>query len=188
MTKLETLSKLVQLRKAKLVNFSTIRVFNPDPSLWFDISIIDTLKIRVVSGTHPYFRSLDVGDLDEPGIQGLAFTRGFFKPLSLDFDLDRPMSPFDFVSQRVIVEDASVGILDIDGHEERARKILNRYHNDIIDFLRREYEKRVPFDLLGISTHHVGDDNILDFAFSTELNKKLYNDRPFPGAYIYIPL
>jgi len=139
----------LQMREAekqkKIVrNFMRIRIHDPNPKLWYSIQKKSNGYYYIVNEKvkkSTKFVILDVGDIEESGIQGLAFVRGV--PKRYAKRINDAIFPRNWSSQAILIEYAILKVKHSDLLKKQIKAVYKRYGKDIINFLEREYDKPI---------------------------------------------
>lgn len=139
----------LQIREAekqkKIVrNFMRIRIHDPNPKLWYSIQKKSDGYYYIVNEKEKKsikFVILDVGDIEESGIQGLAFVRGVPKKYAKRINV--AVFPRNWSSQAILIEYAILKVKHSDLLKKQIKAVYRRYGKDIITFLEREYDKPI---------------------------------------------
>lgn len=120
-------------------NFMRIRIIEPDKELWHSIRKRKGFYYVVKEGEKgsTKFIILDIGDLEEKGIQGIAFVRGV--PKEYKKKINATIFPNDWKSQSIRAEYRLIKASYSDPPEKQIKAVLKKYKKDIINFLEREY-------------------------------------------------
>jgi hypothetical protein len=122
-------------------NFMEIRIHSPSSEKWESIIKRGKYYYKTTKEKGHRFITLDIGDLEEEGIQGIAFIRGV--PKTMGYKIGEKIAWDDFRSQAIRVEFDAVGINPLDSSKERIRKVMKEYRNTIKVFLERETSKKI---------------------------------------------
>ncbi|MFX1453752.1 MAG: hypothetical protein ACFFDB_00120 [Promethearchaeota archaeon] len=119
--------------------FMRIRILDPAPKDWHSIKKKGK-SYYIVKENEKFstrFVILDVGDIDEPGIQGLAFVRGV--PKEQELKIGDKVKTENWKSQAIRIEYWKIKSSNEEPPESQIEKALKRYKKDIINFLDNEY-------------------------------------------------
>lgn len=138
--------------------FMKIRILDPNKKFWHKIRKMRRYYYKVADNEKgSYFVTLDVGDLEEPGIQGLAFIRGFPKNIKT-FKVSHRFSKNDWKqysrTQAIRIEYERINVNEKTSVKRKIKQALKYYRKDIISFLSREYE----FEIKDIQIFEKGKD------------------------------
>jgi len=133
--------KINLVTKTNSINFMRIRVLPPEPKDWYSIKKKGKYYYFVKEGEGSKFITLDVGDLDEPKVQGLAFIRGF--PRIAQFEIGEKVNWKYAKTQSVIAEYSALKVKNTDRKEKQIKAFLRKYKEDVVKFLSREYDKEI---------------------------------------------
>ena len=120
-------------------NFMRIRILEPDYEDWYSLKkkgryyYIASDSDKETSK----FITLDIGDLKEKGIQGIAFIRGV--PKSIELKAGSKINTKDWRSQAIRIEYSKIKSSGQDHPLDQIDKALKHYEKDIIEFLNNEY-------------------------------------------------
>lgn len=117
-----------------------IRVRDPDHGLWHYYKRIKGDYIIQKEGEGRQWSWLDVGDLKQPGLQGLAFLVGFPKKPKDKFKPGDKIEPSRFMTQKIWIEKAMLGLPDKPTLKELESKVKKIYGTEIIAFLQKEHK------------------------------------------------
>lgn len=117
-----------------------IRIHDPNPKLWYSVKkkrgyyyIVSEKEEKSIK-----FVILDVGDIEDKGIQGLAFVRGV--PKEYKKRINDVVDPNAWRSQAILIEYAKLKVKYSDPIEKQIKVVYKKYGKDIINFLEREYD------------------------------------------------
>ena len=134
---------LIQKDTKPTRNFMRIRILDPYPLKWESITKKDKLYYITTDydPTGHKFITLDIGDLDTPKVQGIAFIRGI--PKNIKNEIGEKVNWDDFRTQTILVEYAVIGVSYSDDKDKQIEAVLKRYDKTIIDFIGRELSKDI---------------------------------------------
>jgi len=124
-------------------NFMRIRIRDPNPELWYSLKKIKGQYYIVSEQDYKghKFITLDIGQIEEKGIQGIAFIRGVPKIIKLK--IGDKIKTQDWRSQSIRVEYKRLKVSPTDIPEKQIQAVYDHYETDIINFLEREYGKDI---------------------------------------------
>lgn len=124
--------------------FLHLRYRDPSPKKWLYFKRLKSGDYKASTTKKPgmrQFSTLDVGDLEEPGVQGIASVVGFLrKDFAIpEFSMDAAtVYASGFKVQKIIVEQAAIGWQKGMSLAETETLIRKFYHDDILKLLMRD--------------------------------------------------
>lgn len=138
--------KLMNGLTSSMQRFMKIRILEPTSKDWYSFKKIRKATYKItkteIKGSTKFI-TLDIGDLQQEGIQGVAFIRGIPKDVQ-KYDVGDVIDNHDFRSQAIRIEFNSLPILDSDSPQNIAQKAMKNYGTTIQKFLEREYREVLP--------------------------------------------
>jgi len=122
-------------------NFMRIRILDPSPRLWYPLEKKNGKYYIAKEKTKQRFVTLDIGALQEVGIQGIAFIRGVPRDQSLS-EGDRVKNS-DWRSQSIRIEYRSINSSFEEPPKVQTEKALRNYMGVILSFLESELESSI---------------------------------------------
>ena len=130
-------------KKKRNINYMRIRISDPNQKLWYSIQKkrVNYYIVKDNEKGSSKFVTLDIGDLEEEGIQGIAFIRGVLRERNLP--IGHKVDTRDWRSQAIRIEYKKLGITSDESQRKAIKLALKRYRKDIINFLKYEYGKPI---------------------------------------------
>lgn len=149
------------------VNFMNIRIIDPNPKEWYVMKKKKGGFYHITSINDPKgqrFYTLDVGDLDKPKIQGLAYVYGYYKPDHPNEKVGTKIDYHNVKMQKVMIEFASIGVSKDDPKDKIIASAMKHYKNHLLKSLKAEH-KRLGKNLIDIEITPKEDDYKLILKF-----------------------
>ncbi|MFX1453791.1 MAG: hypothetical protein ACFFDB_00315 [Promethearchaeota archaeon] len=141
----QKISKIGKQTQPKLMK---IRILDPSPEKWYSIKERNESYYIAKEGSKGSIKFVyfDIGDIEEPGIQGIAFLRGVKKDLKLK--VGNKVRTNHWKSQAIRIEYKAIRSNALEDPEIQISKALKKYHKTIIDFLDSEYKELAEIKIL----------------------------------------
>jgi hypothetical protein len=126
--------------RASKARFLHLRVRPPGANKWLYFKRLKSGSYNLYLTKQPgtrQFSTLDIGDLEEPGVQGIATVKGFPREIYTKFK-DSPVHAREMKIHKILIEQDTIGWHDGLSTEATERLIKTRYGQDVIKALLRD--------------------------------------------------